>query len=331
MVSMRYSPRPHDGQASRSDGHDRSANRSRLPLAADLLVQVGLVFTCGLLYFAVRGVTEGSTNTAVENGYQILRMESVIGVAIEETAQNLVLSSHALTTFTNWVYIWGHWPVIIATLVWLYRTSRRDYVLLRNAMFVSGAIGLVIFALYPVAPPRHLPDMFVDTVTELSRSYRVLQPPHLINEYAALPSLHVGWNLLVGIFLVRVGRNQIVRTLGVVSPILMVIAVVATANHYVVDGIVGSTVALVGLAGSYGLWRAFYDRPSFDRASIGHQAGDQVEVVRDDPGHSPGTQELGSLSVGHAPGEHVAAGAQLADEPGGEQAVADGDAVRPPR
>ena len=242
----------------RSDPPPHAAGRHA---AVDLLVQAALVATCAVLYFAVRGVTEGSTTTAVRNGHRVLRIESVIGVAVEETAQGVVLSSHVLTTLANWVYIWGHWPVIAATLVWLYRTSRRDYVLLRNAMFVSGAIGLVIFALFPVAPPRHLPDGFVDTVTELSHSYRVLQPPQLVNEYAAVPSLHVGWNLLIGIFLFRAGRNGFVRALGLISPVLMAVAVVVTANHYVVDGIVGSAVALVGLAASHALWRWCYDRP----------------------------------------------------------------------
>ena len=294
--------------------------RSRRTTALDLLVQAALVAACALLYFAVRGVTEGSTSTAVSNGYRILRLESAIGVAVEETAQNVVLSSRALTTFANWVYIWGHWPVIAVTLVWLYRSSRRDYVLLRNAMFVSGAIGLVIFALHPVAPPRHLPDMFVDTVTELSRSYRVLQPPQLVNEYAALPSLHVGWNLLVGIFLVRAGRNRIVRGLGVVSPLLMAIAVVVTGNHYIVDGFVGSAVALAGLAGSFALWRLVYERPSA-----------QVQVVDDDAVDAPADQQLRPPAVGHAPREDVAAGGELGDEGSGEQTMMDCDSIGPHR
>jgi hypothetical protein len=295
---------------------DPPPQSNRRATAFDLAVQAALVVGCALLYFAVRGVTEGSTAAAVRNGYRILELESAVGVAVEETAQNVVLGHQVLTTLANWVYIWGHWPVIAATLVWLYRTSRRDYLLLRNAMFVSGAIGLVIFALHPVAPPRHLPDMFVDTVTELSRSYRILQPPQLVNEYAAVPSLHVGWNLLVGIFLFKVGRNWVVRSLGVISPVLMAIAVVVTANHYVLDGVIGSAVALVGLAGSLALWRLFYGRPTR-----------QVQVVHDQPGDTPARQQLRPPAVGHTPGEHLATGGELGDEAGGQQSLVDGDAV----
>jgi hypothetical protein len=151
-------------------------------------------------------------------------------------------------TAVNWIYIWGHWPAIAGVLVWLHRTRRDAYRLMRNAIFVSGAIGLVIFAAYPVAPPRLSGLGFVDTVTEHSNSYRVLQPPALANKYAAVPSLHVGWNLLVGVFLWRHGRRHLVRALGLASPVMMFAAVVLTANHYVIDGLLGLAVAASGLA-----------------------------------------------------------------------------------
>lgn len=114
-------------------------------------------------------------------------------------------------------------------------------------MFVSGAIGLVIFVAIPVAPPRLLGEGFIDTVTEHSTSYRVLQPPGLVNKYAAMPSLHVGWNVLVGYILFTTTRSRAIRAFAVVTPLLMAFAVVATANHYVVDGFVGTIVALIGL------------------------------------------------------------------------------------
>lgn len=221
----------------------------------ELIVQAALIVAAALLYFTVRGLTEGSVTDAVRHGHDVLRLEGALGLDIEAAVQRHVLGNHALTTLANWVYIWGHWPVIAITLVWLHRTHRDNFLLLRNAMFVSGAIGLVIFALYPVAPPRHLPDGFVDTVTELSRSYRVLQPPQLINEYAAVPSLHVGWNLLVGILLYRTAPRRVVRVAGIVTPVLMAAAVVATANHYVIDGLIGSAIALTGLYAAHQISR----------------------------------------------------------------------------
>lgn len=301
----------------------------------ELLLQFALVGASALIYFGVRGLTEGSRAAAVRHGYDVLHLEDALGIDWEEAGQDLVVGSRILTTLANWVYIWGHWPVIGLTLLWLHRRHRRDYLLLRNAMFVSGAIGLVIFALYPVAPPRLMPAGFVDTVTNLSHSYRVLQPPQLTNKYAALPSLHVGWNLLVGIFLFRVGRRPILRVVGVASPALMMTAVVVTANHYVIDGIVGSALALVGLAVSYGLWGVLYERGRFGGAfaavgpgqpGTGH-GGDEAEVVGDHAGHPPGGQLAGSRRVDHRPGEHLAARRQLTDDPRGQQPFVDDDTI----
>lgn len=217
------------------------------PGRPNLLIELSLVGGAILLYFFVRGLTEGGVAGAVAHAEQILRFEQALGLDVELTVQQAVADRRWIVTGANWVYIWGHWPVIVATLVWLGRTRPASYRSLRNAMFVSGGIGLVIFALYPVAPPRLIDRPFVDTVTELSHSYRVLQPPALVNKFTAMPSLHVGWNLLVGVFVWRHARHRIVRWLGVLSPVLMTVAVVLTANHYVVDAFAGMALAIVGL------------------------------------------------------------------------------------
>lgn len=235
---------------SRRDSTKRSSVGDRL---FELGLQVGLIAGAALLYFGVRGLTEGSEAIAVANGLDLLAFERSIGLAVEARLQGLILDRRWAVTMANWVYIWGHWPAIAVTLVWLHRTRRLDYLLLRNALFVSGAIGLVIFVMHPVAPPRLLPSGFTDTITELSSSYRVLQPPSLVNKYAALPSLHVGWNLLIGVALLRTRANRFVSLVGLLSPVLMVAAVVLTGNHYVVDALVGAVVALIGLAVSYRL------------------------------------------------------------------------------
>jgi len=136
---------------------------------------------------------------------------------------------------------------VIGTLIWLVRSNRSEYVKLRNAMIVSGLIGLVIFTTFPVAPPRLFSPDFVDTVTQRSYSYRMLQPPAFVNRYAAMPSLHFGWNVLVGIAWYRTARSRAMKVAAVLMPAAMAWAVVATANHWVLDVIIGGTVALIGL------------------------------------------------------------------------------------
>lgn len=214
--------------------------------------QVGFIAAAVLLYFVVRGLTQGEVDVAVRNGLGVLAFEQRLGIDIEVWAQGLIVDHQWLVDMSNSIYIWGHWPVITITLVWLHRTRRTDFLLLRNAMFISGGIGLMIFATYAVAPPRLLDDSaLLDTVTQHSNAYRILQPPALVNKYAAVPSLHVGWNLLIGIFLYRAGRGPTFRAFAIVSPLLMAIAVVVTANHYIIDGVLGSGLALVGLRISY--------------------------------------------------------------------------------
>ena len=206
-----------------------------------------LILMAALAYFGVRGLTEGDPTSAHRNAGRLLELEQRLGLDFELPLQQLVSNSEALLTFANWIYIWGHWPVVIATLVWLAAHDRENYYILRNAMFISGAIGLVIFAAWAVAPPRLFGAEYVDTVTIRSVSYRLLQPPALINKYAAVPSLHFGWNLLVGVAWAKTATKPFMKTAAVVMPMAMGFAVVATANHWVADVIIGGAVAMAGL------------------------------------------------------------------------------------
>lgn len=208
-----------------------------------LVIVVGAI----VAYFGVRGLTEGNVSTAERNAESVLDLERTAGMAVEETLQAGVLAADWLVTLANWVYIWMHWPVLVATLIWLIRVDRDEYFELRNAMIISGAIGMLIFATFPVAPPRLMGLEYVDTVTERSYSYRVLQPPGFVNAYAAVPSLHFGWNLLVGLAWMRVGRTWPWRVAGVLMPLAMAWAVIATGNHWAFDVLAGATVALTGV------------------------------------------------------------------------------------
>ncbi len=211
-------------------------------------VQLALVGGAILAYFGVRGLTEGAIETANRNAERLLEVERFLGIDLELGIQAHTLSSEWLTDLGNWVYIWLHWPVIAGTLIWLVVRRWDDYLLLRNAMFISGAIGLVIFFSLPVTPPRLFDPAYIDTVTERSHSYRVLQPPNLVNKYAAVPSLHFGWNLLVGITWWQLSRVRWQKVVAVLMPIAMAFATVMTANHWVADVLVGGVVALIGLA-----------------------------------------------------------------------------------
>ena len=209
--------------------------------------EIALAAVAALTYFGVRNLTVGAADEALANARRLAELERDVGVAWEAALQGAVVGSDTLTTLFNWIYIWGHWPVIVTAGVLLYRLRPERYLLLRNAMFISGAIGFLFFALLPLAPPRLVDPALVDTVTLHSDSYRALQPPGLTNQYAAFPSLHFGWNLLVGIAVWGATSNVALRVVAVVGPAAMAAAVVATANHYVLDVAAGMAVVLVAL------------------------------------------------------------------------------------
>jgi hypothetical protein len=236
-----------------ADGIDRR------PLAAGY--ELALVVVAWLTYFGIRAVTEGMADDAVARGRAILRFERAVGVAWEHDAQRLLVDREWLLDLANWIYIWSHWPVIVVSGVFLYRRHPPAYRRLRDAVFVSGALGLAVFALLPVAPPRLADVGIADTVTQHSTSYRALQPPTLTNVYAAMPSLHFGWNLLVGVALATLATSWWLRGAGIAMPVAMAFAVVATGNHFVVDVLAGGALALVGLLAAVYLQPTIRDVP----------------------------------------------------------------------
>ena len=207
-----------------------------------------LVAPAALFYFLVRGLVDAKPTDAYAHATMVIQLEQSLGIFHERELQAMILHFDYLVDLANWIYIWIHWPVITATFVWLIVLHRRKYPTYRNVMLLSGAVGIAVFALYPVAPPRLMPSLdVVDTVTTHSYSYRVLQPPNLTNPYAAMPSLHFGWNLLMGIAIFREARRLGIKLLGILMPLAMFFGIVFTANHYIIDGLAGGVLVLMSL------------------------------------------------------------------------------------
>jgi hypothetical protein len=200
------------------------------------------------VYFGVRALTEGSEEIAVDNAIGVFDAERVLGVDWEASLQGLIVGRHALVDIANGLYIWGHWPLLIGGGVLLFHLSRPHYFDLRNVCVLSGAVGLVVFGLFPVAPPRLAALGLRDTVTLYADTYRAVLPPSFINEYAAMPSFHAGWNLLLGIALWRASRHLAVRAFALVMPAAMAFAVMATGNHFLLDVVAGAAIILLAVA-----------------------------------------------------------------------------------
>jgi PAP2 superfamily len=200
-------------------------------------------------YRLVRLASEGDRAIAVRHGTMVLRWEQRVGLAWERGVQDLVLRHDTVLDFCNTWYTWAFWPTVTGTMLVLYLWRPTLYRRYRNALFMSGAIGLAVFALFPVAPPRML-DGFVDTVHEFSSAGGFAHPTGFTNEYAAMPSFHVGWLVLAGVAVMPLVRRRALRPLLLLPAAVMFLVVMATANHYALDGLVGAGVVLLGLVGA---------------------------------------------------------------------------------
>lgn len=215
---------------------------------AAFLRESALVLSAYFLYFLIRGATETRAEEAIDRAIALEELEARLGIFFEVDLQRALLDHDWVIGLANNVYIWAHWPVIGAIGLWLYFTRHERYGRYRNAMLLSGAIGVAIFALFPMAPPRLANPEMVDTIVQRTEAYRVMQPPRLTNQYAAIPSLHFGWNLLMGLALIRESDRRALRVFGWGLPPLMLMATIVTANHYVLDAVAGIVVVLVALA-----------------------------------------------------------------------------------
>jgi hypothetical protein len=187
---------------------------------------------------------------AVERGADIVSLEKRLGIFWEVELQEAVLDYGWFVDVMNAFYLFGHLPLIGALAVWLYFWRRDQYLLMRNAFLISGGIALIVYLTFPTAPPRILPEHFgfVDTVLDDYGDERPFTPTFFVNEYAAMPSMHFGWNVLVGLALWLSTRNAFVRGLAILMCFAMLLSIIVTANHYILDPILAMPVIAVGLA-----------------------------------------------------------------------------------
>jgi membrane-associated phospholipid phosphatase len=205
--------------------------------------EVAILSAGAVGYFGGRLVVEGTRGTAIRNAERLLELERDLGIDIEHDLQRLTVDNDLLRFLGNASYVWLHWPLLIAVLWFLFHRDSSRYRPLRNAMFLSGAIGLLFFALLPMAPPRFMPG-FEGTVSDAARRHYLAYPLSWTNPFAAFPSFHAGWTLIACIALSSTMRTTITKAVALVPAALVMVAVVSTGNHYVLDTLTGVVIAL---------------------------------------------------------------------------------------
>ncbi len=247
-----------------NDGFDW---RSLLPTLSRRDFMEGAIIAVGfLLYFWVRGAVVDRPEAAYWHARDLIDFQRSLGFFWEDDLNNWIADRKFWAQLMNVVYFYLHFPLIIVFGLWLYFFRRRQYTFVRDSFLASGAIALVIYWLYPVAPPRELPELaaqfdaaapayilgFFDTMEQyLGYAYDTQSTRAFVNPYAAMPSLHFGWDLLLGIAIIAAFRRTplawLAVTIGVALPLLQILAITTTANHYLIDALAGGIVAIAGL------------------------------------------------------------------------------------
>ncbi|GHG85638.1 phosphatase PAP2 family protein [Streptomyces lanatus] len=218
---------------------------ARPPLVRELLLVAGLF----LVYKFGRQLATGHTAESFRNADRVWDLERAVHLPGEGSVQNLLLHGDTLVHIANTYYATVHFPATAAFLIWLYLRRPTHYVWARRVLAAVTAAALVVHLTFPLAPPRMLAATgLIDTGQAYGPSvYGSPQTDHLSNQFAAMPSLHFGWALMVAIGLIVASRSRW-RWLWLLHPLLTLLVIVGTANHYWLDAIVATAMLGAALA-----------------------------------------------------------------------------------
>ena len=240
----------------------------------DALRQLSLFGAAYVAYGIVRGIVEGNANAAFAHARDLIALERTLHVFVEPSIQTWASGSHAVMEISSWLYVNAQGPITIAALMYLYMRHNRRFYFVRNMFMIAMAIALVGYTVFPTAPPRFMPEWgFIDTVehlTPVNVSHTSGSMSALFNPYAAVPSMHVAFALMIGVTLSRLVRSRVVRILWLFYPVLMTFVIVVTANHFIVDALLGALTAAASAYAATWLARA---RPAAWRFSAVQPSG----------------------------------------------------------
>ena len=215
------------------------------PTVLRALLELALVIAVFELYRAGRLLARGESASAYEHALQVHHLERVLHLPSEAWVQSLVPWDSVLHA-ANIYYFSVHFPTMIAFLVWGYLfRPRAEYHWARNLVIALTCSALVVHIVFPLAPPRMFPQWgFVDTMATFGPNAYAGTSGAMANQFAAMPSLHIGWAALIAYVIYRTGPRWL-AWIATAHFVVTVLVVVVTANHYWIDGV----VALMLLAG----------------------------------------------------------------------------------
>ena len=227
------------------------------------IIEIGLAVALYAVYEIVRGFGSTTLDAARSHTADIVALEGHLGLFVERSVQDGVESLPGLPMFLGFAYMSLHFGATIAALVWVHRSHRDRFALVRTTLMVSTAISLVVYILYPAAPPRLAGIGFTDTVTDkagINLSSDALGS--LYNPFAAVPSMHFGYALLVGVTVAALAHRRSVRWIGAAYPLFMLFTIIATGNHFIFDAVAGGIVVVIAFTVALRLLASDATRPA---------------------------------------------------------------------
>jgi hypothetical protein len=235
---------------------------ARLASSPGARTQIGLFLLAYLVYSAARWLMVGDLASAQDHAAWIVDLEQDLGVATEASVQEALTGTWILWLL-NHAYIAAQLVVVPGALIFLYRRSRPVYHRLRNTILATWLISVPVYAAFPVAPPRLAEMGLVDTISEQTGfAMDSNLTTAFYNELAAVPSLHVGFAVAVGIAIAAAVHNPLVKTLALLWGPAIGLAVVATGNHFVFDIAAGLVASALGYGVGTAAARATERRPA---------------------------------------------------------------------
>ena len=222
------------------------ARFSFAPSGGEDVVRQGIIMVaCYAAYDVSRALAQGREAVALANGVFFMNLEKALGIWWEPWIQGRVSELGWLMSFLVWAYANMHLPLIIGAMVWVFTQRRSSWTLYRNWFLAMNFVAVIVFALLPTAPPRMI---FTSGVADINFLHgvrtQILENGLLANPFAAMPSLHFGYALFIGIMLCSLGRQRWVRYGGFVYALIVLVAIVATGNHFIIDAVAGALVVL---------------------------------------------------------------------------------------
>jgi hypothetical protein len=224
--------------------------RGWLSTRHSLPVEMAMVLGVYTAYEATRGLVAGDAHTALHHAHDVVSLERSLHVFVEGHVQHAAQTVPGLIGTLGFAYLTLHLTVTGALLLWLHRRRPAAYPLVRTTLLLASALAVVGYLVFPTAPPRLSGVGIADTVSRGAVDLNAGLVSSFYNPFAAVPSMHVGYALIVSASLARYAPHRITRLAGIVYPPFVLFVIVATGNHFLADAAAGAAVAAVALLGA---------------------------------------------------------------------------------